>query len=140
MSGIFVSDKDTFTVSVYYSLDGAKLLVRPGSISETEKQSGKFKQVTLTCKMPSWFDAQLLVRSCTQVSNGRPVVNFSELHGQLLRGLATGWDMKDEDGTTDLPYSLEQLGKLRPQIARGLVDAVLQKLIEDGVYESIVVS
>ena len=141
MSSIFVSDKDSFEVTVYYCREGEKFSVRNGKgFSESEKKAKDYKSITITCKTPSWIDAKVIVRECTRFENGRGNINFSELHTQLLRMLIKGWDMKDEDGVTDLPFSLDQLDIMRPEIARGLVDAVLQKLIEDGIYESILMS
>jgi hypothetical protein len=137
---LFVTDKDSFEVSVNYLREGGKLVVRRAdTLDEAEKASGKFKAISIKFVVPTWTKAQEIMRASTPYVNGRPQIDFGVFQIALMRALACGWDLKDEKGEETV-FSLEQLGNIRPEIGRAIFEGLQEKLNEIGVYDSILAS
>jgi len=140
MQDLFVTDKDSFEISVYYSREGGKVEIRrTEALDEVEKASGKFKSLSVKFTVPTWNQAHDIMRSSTPYINGRPQLDFGVFQAVLTRTLAYGWDLKDEEGK-DVAFSLEQFGSMRPEIGRAVFEGLQEKLTEYGVYDSILAS
>ena len=140
MQDLFVTDKDAFEVSVYYTREGGRLEIKNSSaLKDEEKSSGKFKSISVKFTVPTWSQAQEIMRSSTTFANGRPHMDFGVFQVAMMKVLASGWDVKDDEGK-EVPYSLERLGSLRPEIGRAIFEGLQEKLTEYGVYDTILIS
>lgn len=140
MQDLFVTEKDSFDISVNYLREGGKITVRrTEALSEAEKASGKFKTISIRFVVPTWTQAQEIMRTSTPYVAGRPQIDFGVFQAALARSLARGWDLKDEEGK-EVAFSMEQFGNLRPEIGRAVFESLQEKLNEIGVYDSILAS
>ena len=119
MSGIFVDENDTFDITVHYKEDA-------GTITVLEKKEEACKSLTVTFKQPDFATAQSILNASTYVGDtGDLSLNMMHLKVNLLYQLAESWDAKDDKGNV-LPMR-ENINKLRTEIARALVDALILK-------------
>ena len=135
---LFVSSDDSFEVSVYYAADsetGIFYAVREDQATEKEKE--KMNSIKFTCRFPDWGMCRTIVAESTVNIGGRIIVDPGQMQVAIVSHLVTGWDIK-VDGEKDLPFSIEKLIKLRPDIVRCLFELVSIRLVEAGVWESLV--
>ena len=135
---IFISSADTFDVTVHYKEDGKRLkvLLEPEKkkVKEGEKEVEKIvsDSLTMTFKYPDFATSQAVMRNATSLdANGVPSVNFLALQNSLLYSLASSWDVKDDKGKP-VVLNNDNISKLRVDIAKALVEAVMAEFSDGG--------
>jgi hypothetical protein len=137
MSNVFVTTEDSFDLSAYYTKEGKFEVFKPGQITEEDKE--KFTPITLSFVMPDYAKSRAIMRQSTVHFQGQASIDFGMLQNALFEVLVTGWNLKDEKGE-EIPFSFEKLGQMRPDIARCFVEQLAEKLVEEGVYDSILLA
>jgi len=134
----FVNEEDKFVCRVYYAMDEeAGIFYACKEDQVTEKEKDKLNSIGFTCRFPDWGTCKSIVSSSTMNIGGRVIIDPTQLQVSIVESLVMGWDLKDGDGQ-EMPFSISKLLKLRPDIVRCLFELVSQKLVEAGVWESIV--
>jgi hypothetical protein len=134
----FVSSEETFSMKVCYAMDeeaGIFYACTEDQLTEMEKDS--LSSIVFTCRFPDWGMCKSIVSSSTVNVGGRVIIDPTQLQVAIVESLVTGWDLKDGEGK-DLIFSIDKLMKLRPDIVRCLFELVSKKLVEAGVWDSIV--
>ena len=113
--GIFVTDKDNFTVTCFYEEAGDEIKI----LSEDSKDKATTQVLSVTCKRPDFGLSQNLLRAST-VQGQVDVISFKN---NLLYMLATTWTAKDADGKA-MECNINTLSGLRVEVAVNLSEKI----------------
>jgi len=137
MSNAFVTTEDSFDLSAYYTKEGKFEVFRPEQVADEDKE--KFSLITLTFMMPDYAKSRAVMRQSTVHFQGQASIDFAMLQNAMFEVLVKSWNLKDEKGE-EIPFSFEKLGQMRPDIARCLVEQLAEKLVDEGIYDAILLS
>jgi len=138
MDDIMISDKDTFDLTVYYKREGGVLFAVPGYTRiDASPDMKDMKELTVKMRQPDWQTAKTAVRNNTMLISGRSVIDHVSLRQSLFEMMAVSWNIVDAEGEP-VALDLDSLGKTRPEIMRCFVEMLERKLVEQGIYHSIV--
>ena len=118
-SSPFISDKDVFDVTVYYTEKDKETVILPTSEDGCES-------ITVTFRYPDFQTRQQIIQASTQINeSGVPSLNFLQLQNAMLYTLAMSWDVKDSKGE---PVPLTHIGNLKVVIAAAILNGLSGKL------------
>jgi hypothetical protein len=137
-NSIFVSEEqDTFDISAYYTKEGEFKVYKPAELSDEDKAT--YSQVTIKFVIPDYAKCRAIMRQSTVYMGGNSTIDYSVLQNSMFEVLVKDWDLKTEEGEK-IPFSFEKLSRMRPDIARCFVEQLVEKLTDEGVYDSMLVS
>jgi len=137
MSSIFVDGKELFKVKVYYTIDEDvdRMLVY-GESEVDEGRAKEMKGITFDFRKPDWMLSRVIMRSSRMHLDGEVMIDIGQLNASLFQFLCVDWDIVDPDGE-EIEFSYEKLITVRPDIARCACNELQTKLIEEGVWASL---
>jgi hypothetical protein len=140
-SRLFVKKENTFSLSAYYTKDGKMEVRRGDAIAESEMDN--WSKMVITFSYPDFGISKAIMRnSMDQDANG--AFSDGSFRNNLLTYLAQEWNLTEKDPESDeekgIPLNLEKLNELRPDITRLYVELLQEKLIEEGLYQSLLLS
>lgn len=133
---ILVTEKDTFDLKVYYKREGGSLVILPGYEANPSPDSDDVKVLVVTMRLPDWRTSKVAVRNNTMFIGGQQVLDQTSFRQALVEMMAVSWNIVDADGSP-VTLDMESLGRTRPEIMRYLVEMLERKLVEKGMYTSI---
>lgn len=138
--GIFISEEDVVEIAVHYYEESGKVVVFDDPTENT-------KTVKVVFKRPDFSTSQrLMTASTVSDQSGNQTVNMMMLQNNMMYFLAKSWDVKGPDlvvpsvkaddingvyipGKTvpgkPVELNAENIGKLRVEIARALVNKLI---------------
>jgi hypothetical protein len=135
---ILVSDKDLFSLTAYYKKEGGKFIVVPGyGNPHVGDDMDGMKAVTIDFHLPDWSASRNVVRNNTIFVNNSQSIDYVSLRQSLFEMMAVSWNIVDVDGNP-VVLDTDSLGKTRPDIMRCFLDMLERKLVEEGLYPSII--
>jgi hypothetical protein len=141
-SRVFVNKQQTFDLSAYFTKEDP---LQVGRKEDIEKEDlPKWEEMTVTFQLPDYGLSKLVMRNSVDYDSGSGTLNDGAFKNNLLVYLAKKWNLVEKDSETgeekEMPLNLEKLNELRPDITRLFVELLQEKLIEEGLYESMLLS
>lgn len=138
MTNIFIDEKDSFDVKVYYTIsDDANRMLVYGESEVDEERAKEMKHITFTFRRPDWITSRAIMRSCRMHAEGEILVDVGQLNASLFQFLCKDWDLVDGEGK-EVEFSYEKMTTVRPDIARCACNEVQTRLIEEGIWSALI--
>lgn len=134
---LFVTKDDNFTLTLYFTKDGALKVAREKDVPETEKD--QWEKFEVEFSLPDYGTAKGIMRASVDNMGNGQTLNVGQFNNALLCSMARKWNLVDDDGK-EIPLDLQKLNELRPDITRLLVELLQEKLSKEGLYDSILYS
>ena len=134
---LFVSQEDIFTLTIFFTKEGDLKVAKESDVPKGEIE--KWERFEIKFVLPDFGTAKGIMRNSMDFDGTNQLLNLGMFNNALLLTLSKSWNLKDESGK-DLPINLEKLNELRPDIVRLFVDLLHEKLTEEKIYESVLLS
>jgi len=136
MNDLFVSEEDSFPLTVYYTKEDGFRAYAEDELNAEDKKSGKYKSIEITFLMPDWETGRNIMQGSIIHYEGQAMLSNTEFQNNLFQALVSDWDLCDSDGNK-VEFSYSQLVRMRPDIVRCFIAMLQRKLMEEGVLAAI---
>jgi hypothetical protein len=125
---MFIEDSDSVKIQVRYVVNGKKVEIVEASPETNPDLCAKVQSLEVVFRQPDFATSQRMIASSTVIdASGSPAVNPMTLQTNMLYFLAQSWDAKDKNDKP-IPLNNENIGKLRIEIARALINKLFQEV------------
>jgi hypothetical protein len=127
---IFVEETDTVEVVIKFVEENGTITIIEAAGEEDNEDDKAFNPtvIKMLFKRPDFATSQRITSASTITDmSGNPNINLMLLQNNLIYFLAKSWDVKDDKGQP-VEMSQKNLDKLRVEIARAVVNQLVQKI------------